>query len=947
MSPNDPIDPRRNGPVDPPLDDILDDVWLDDPSPVPGHSERRALADEPETTAESLDQRPAAVGVADDGIPTRRPWYVRRGPYARLRRWSAGPWTGARIAEALTAATILVGATFSVLRVTHFPDLVLRDNTPTGGDMGAHVFAPAYLRDVLLPHFQLSGWTNYWYAGFPLYRFYMVVPALMIVALNVILPYGIAFKIVTILGLLTLPWCCWAFGRLARFAFPIPELMALASLWFIYDESFYLLGGNVKSTMAGEFSFSIALSFAVLGLGLFARGLETGKYRTSTAVILALAMLCHGIVLLFTLLGALLLWLVWMDRRRLVYGAQVLGLAVLLSAFWVVPFVLNHQYMTDMKYHPRPEGAGDSFWDMFFPWSTPLDVLVSGLALIGFVVSVVKRHIAGAWLGIMCVALMAATYLAQNRLPVVGLLWNPRILPFLYLLRLLLMMVGIAELVRAIHAAGRPAGVTTGRSGWVVGTALAGAMSMIVMVTLLFAYRAMPFAKNIDVHGQTVYAVGAAGFYPLQLTPQATKKAAEADGWTAFNFEGYEGRNGYGEYKALVDQMGALGMDPKHGCGRAIYENNEKINGYGTTMALMLLPHWTNGCIDSMEGVYFEASGTTPYHFLTAAAVSSSSSNPVRGLDYDKLNMAKGADYMQTLGVRYLMAFTQRAKEAADREPALHRVASVGPWVIYEIPGTTLVEPLTNEPVVANHRGGDQRERFLEMGTSWFQQRDAWVAVPATDGPSDWQRVDLVDDPSRRQPADKWDVQPVKPAQEVQARALPKITVTNVHLGDQDLSFDVDRVGVPVLVKLSYFPNWSADGATGPYRAGANQMIVVPTSNHVHLTFDRSGTDIVAYLLTVLGIVALVVVYRRGDFDITPQLRLAPAPAGEADGGEVATTPSATDPDGPPPAPEHVPMPDPLLERAWTDEHTRPTDALDDPSAPLDPAAPPAGSVEA
>jgi len=61
---------------------------------------------------------------------------------------------------------------------------ILQDNTPAGGDMGAHVWGPAFLRDHLLPHFRLSGWTADWYDGFPAYQFYMVVPALMIVALN-------------------------------------------------------------------------------------------------------------------------------------------------------------------------------------------------------------------------------------------------------------------------------------------------------------------------------------------------------------------------------------------------------------------------------------------------------------------------------------------------------------------------------------------------------------------------------------------------------------------------------------------------------------------------------------------------------------------------------------------------------------------------------------------
>jgi len=339
----------------------------------------------------------------------------------RPSNWINAPWPAERIVQYLTALVLVGGATFFVLQVVHL-DLVFSNNTPTGGDMGAHVMAPAYLRDHLLPGLQISGWSNYWYNGFPLYRFYMVVPALLIVALNVLFPYGIAFKIVACLGVVTLPFCCWAFGRLARFRYPVPELMALAGMIFLFDESFSIYGGNIKSTMAGEFSFSIALSLAVLGLGLFARGLETGKYRNWTAIVLALAMLSHGIVLIFVVLGAFLMWMLWMDRTRFVYGLTMGLTAVMLAAFWVVPFLFNHAYMTDMKYGYRPDGGGDSFWDMFFPWTGFLDIVVSGFALIGFVSSIVKRNLNGAWLGITCFALMAATFLARDSLPVIGLL---------------------------------------------------------------------------------------------------------------------------------------------------------------------------------------------------------------------------------------------------------------------------------------------------------------------------------------------------------------------------------------------------------------------------------------------------------------------------------------------------------------------------------------------
>ncbi len=140
----------------------------------------------------------------------------------RPANWINSPWPVERIVQYLTALIVVGGCTVAMLQVIHL-GLVFENNTPTGGDMGAHVMAPAYLRDHLLPNGQITGWSNYWYNGFPLYRFYMVVPALMIVLLNVIFPYSVAFKIVACLGVVTLPFCCWAFGRLARFRYPIPS----------------------------------------------------------------------------------------------------------------------------------------------------------------------------------------------------------------------------------------------------------------------------------------------------------------------------------------------------------------------------------------------------------------------------------------------------------------------------------------------------------------------------------------------------------------------------------------------------------------------------------------------------------------------------------------------------------------------------------------------------
>lgn len=771
----------------------------------------------------------------------------------------------------LSTIIAVAGPTIFLLLALH-PSLILRNNIPTGGDMGAHVWAPAYLRDHLLSNFKLSGWSMDWYSGLPIYRFYMVVPALMIVLLDVVLPYGIAIKIIAVIGILTLPYTTWLFGRFAKFAYPLPELFAIAATIFLFDESFTIYGGNIASTMAGEFSFSISLSLAMLGFALLAKGLDTGKHRVSAAVIISLSALSHGIVLLFVFGGAALMLVVWNKRESLQFGAKEIALAVLLSSFWVIPFVTSHAYMTDMKYEPRPSGVSDSFWKMFFPLHILLDVSITALAVIGAIALVRSRHKAGTWITLLTLVLAAGVFIARNSLPVIGLLWNPRILPFFYLLRYLLFAVGLYELAifaLRMKSISRIARVEPGtpvvldiakpRENFTFNLAMLSGFAVFVLVAVGFRFQELPFGST---------RVNSAGQYEYVWGPLKTKSTNDGfvDGWARWNFTGYEGKSAYGEYYGIVQTMKKLGEDSTQGCGRALWENSGELNKYGTTMALMLLPFWTDGCISSMEGLFFEAAGSTPYHFITAAAMSKQSSNPVRELRYDNNDAAIGLRYMQELGVKYFMGFTPEAVAQASLQEGLTEVARSGPWVVYRVANSDVVTPLATQPVVANISSSNPRERWLEIGTSWFQHPETWTTPIADDGPSDWQRIDVAVDESLREGepnSNNRRVDVVKPATALTPVPLEPVVVSNVNIGEESVRFSVDKIGVPVLVRVSYFPNWKVDGAEGPYRVAPNMMVVIPTSTDVNMHFGWNMLDYVAYLLSFAGIAWIVVTRRR------------------------------------------------------------------------------------
>ncbi|MGH9037814.1 MAG: hypothetical protein ACRD0O_18810, partial [Acidimicrobiia bacterium] len=311
--------------------------------------------------------------------------------------------------------------------------------------------------------------------------------------------------------------------------------------------------------------------------------------------------------------------------------------------------------------------------------------------------------------------------------------------------------------------------------------------------------------------------------------------------WIKWNYSGYEAKPAYPEFREVIETM--KGLPP----GRALWEPSSGIDKYGTTLALELLPHFSDGRIGSMEGLYFESAATTPYHFLMVAELAKQPSNPVRDLQYNSLeDFDLGVRHLRLFGVRYYMAQSDEAKAKANAHAGLRKVAETGQdgvqphvarWSIYEVLDSPLVEPLTHEPVVVT---GAAKKNWLEPSAAWFDDPEA-LDRPLTDGgPESWVRATPEEDLA------------------VPKRPLPAITVSDIQSGDDWVRFSVSQPGVPVLVKTSYFPNWKVDGAKGPWRVSPNLMVVVPTDKDVTLRYGRTPVDLAGIGLSVLGLGGLV-----------------------------------------------------------------------------------------
>ena len=763
--------------------------------------------------------------------------------------------------ETWVGVGVVVACCVFVLFQLH-PELLLRNTTTTGGDTGAHVWWPAYLRDHLLSQGRIAGWAPDWYAGFPAGQFYFPLPALLTVAIDTVLPYNIAFKLVTALGAIALPAAAYAFGRGLRAPSPAPALFAVGATIFLFFKGApgtgvdamqiagnqRIMGGNLASSLAGEYSFSLALALGLFFLGALAYSLDHRRRLWLPAVLLGATIMSHLVVAFFVVVGAAIVWLARQPRRNLGTVGAIAGVGGLLTAVWTFPLLATLGYTTDMGYEPIR-----AFRAYMFPWYPAYVLWIVPLIVVAVVGGIFYRRRVTLELAALTGVMGLAFWLWEgltgvfNSTPV----WNLRLLPFWYLGLILLAMLGLAELARGLGALavrGNASDSEQVSSGPVPTEPTERDKAMVRALTIVLV---------------TVLAATIALWRVYETTGLVTF-------WAEWNYSGYE-RTGTGadtkvfpEYQALVHTLDRLPP------GRAMWEGGPSLGVYGTPIALMLLPYWTDGRIASMEGLYFESSATTPYHFMAVATLAGpgNASNPQVGLPYRSLaEFDVGVRYLQKLGVRYYVVHSDEAKQQAAQSGALVEVATspdtdgqepLG-WTVYEVRDAPLVEPLTVEPVVAPDVSAKDWQD--DVAVPWW---DAPTSTPAdardlslldrpfvADGPSSWKRAQpgltRLDAPKPKLPAIK----------AVPKRSLPPVTVTNVRTTDHSVSFRVSRTGVPVMVKTSYFPNWTAHGANGPWRATPNFMVVVPTSKNVSLQYSTTTAENLGRAGTAAGVVGV------------------------------------------------------------------------------------------
>lgn len=664
----------------------------------------------------------------------------------------------------------------AVLLYYYKPGLLFSRTTTAGGDTGAHIYGVWFAREELLPRGYLTGWSHGWLGGVPMLHFYFPLVIGLQALLSYVIPFQIAFKLGTVAGPFLFPLGAFAMFRSLGFRAPTPHIAALLSLGFLLMDSYTIYGGNLASTLAGEYSFTVSLALSLFFIGMVYRiVLSGGGHPIAAAAVLAAVVLSHVLPALMVLpvLPLLLYWGIrdqgW--RRTTSKLLTVGGLAFLFTAFWSLPMITRIHYTTSFNIAPL-EG-----WAIAQPGGISVPTFFLAIACGAGIMRRDRRVAVLITPGLVGLALY---FIAPE-----GLVWNARWLPFWYLSTFL-------------------------ATAYVLGTSLP------TVARLAWRRRATLLATGISVAISLSVVGWAVWKHGRTFTP----------GWIEHNYKGYENQPAFQKFRNLHERLEALPP------GRVTNEDSAEIAEFGSAFAFMTLPYWIQR--PSLEGLYFESSLTTPYLIMLQTEMSEAGPHTIPGLPYHPFDLDIAAQHMRMLDVRYYIAVTDAAQNAADTSDAFELIEEIEDYSIYEVtdqPGTVYVPDY--EPVVVEE--DNWRPSFLRW---WAGLRDLEVPL-VREGPERWARTSTGED-------------------------LPRIKLPEggrsyeADLSMNRIEFDTTAVGEPHYVKVSYFPNWKVEGAEGPFLASPSMMMVIPTQKDVVLTYERTWIEWTGLLFTGMGLLLIV-----------------------------------------------------------------------------------------
>ena len=426
---------------------------------------------------------------------------------------------------------ILILLISEALLILLFPgSLFFQSTLNAGGDTPSHFMAAMAMCRGLRAFFSPVIWVHGAFGGFPLFLQYFPLPFAMTAILSLVIPLKIAFKLLAPAAIIPLPAAAYLCLRRLGYRQNIAATGAALSLPFLFMTENSLWGGNIYSTLAGEFAFGISFILYVVFVGKIYADIPRHKSPWGGSVLESLIALGHGYPVLQSTMGTSYFLLRGGNLRYIIkLHAAAFGLA----AFWLLPLLWRMPWDSSYSYCWRFQSWAQIAPPLLWPsFAGVLMIAFQGLRDLLRRKTTIRESIEGPEFYLFWQSIMAL--LAFCLAPYAGLA-DSRFLPFIHITIALLGAVGWGRFLSRLPR------------------------SNLWMAVFFVAIIAISL---------------------IRLPP--------IDSWIQWNYSGMESKPLWNSYSSLNQYLSGDQNSP-----RVVYEHSDITNGTGSIRAFELLPYYS------------------------------------------------------------------------------------------------------------------------------------------------------------------------------------------------------------------------------------------------------------------------------------------------------------------------------------------------------------------
>ena len=651
------------------------------------------------------------------------------------------------------------------------PSLIFSNTITAGGDTASHYYTASYLKNELFP--KSSGWTMGNYAGFPILQFYFPLPFIIMVLLSYIIPLQVAFKLVTILGTFLLPISVYYMLKLLDFKFPTPILGAIFSLAFLFNEANSMWGGNIPSTLAGEFSHSLSIALSVFFFGTLYYSMVKHPKNKKLLILNSLLFVTVSLSHIYTTFIAALSSLFLLSnhfKKRFIYMILMYSLSFILISFWIIPFLLNIPYTTAYNINWN----FNSFFEVIPPILIPFFIL----GIIGLFYLLIFHKNKDESIKetnhkiIYLISPLILSFFFFGIANHIGLV-DVRFIIVIYLWSIVLASIGTSYLLKLI-------------------------MKFIPKLKSEKTKKVFPLIILILI---MIFVNINTSFIPH---------------WIKWNYEGFESKPSWPQYVEINKFLQGSVQDP-----RVVYEHSPLHDKFGTERAFESLPLFSGR--STLEGVYMQSSISSPFIFYIQSELSEKRSCPFwNNYQCTQINLNKAAQHLEMFNVLHYIVRSDKIKTEIKNNTNYELLKTIEEYEIYKIKTNSnkYVIPLKKEPILVEL---DNFHDWKKISYEWFTSGDLNTHLVFSKKPDIQFKL-------------------TENKESLNTSILKKVNIESCKVDEEiknnEINLKTDCINKPVLIKISYHPNWKVEGANKIYLVSPSFMLIYPTKENVRLHYN-------------------------------------------------------------------------------------------------------------